>query len=398
MATPLRGAMKLLFQFGVATGLLVATGCSTPKNNSTWVRTGDPIVDGHQAIDNGPPKDKALWQFRTALESMRRGQFEDAKALLDDALLTIGSVSANDKEAKKARGYFSSESRKTFHGEPYERVMAYYYRGIIYWMEGEVDNARACFRSAQFQDSDTENKEYASDYVLLDYLDGLASVKLSGDGSDAFKRAESLCKLAKPPEYDPQANTVFFIEFGRGPVKYATGEYHEQLRFHEGNSAARSVRIKIGDQTLQAGAYDDLSFQAMTRGGRIMDHILGNKAVFKTTTDTVGNVAIIGGAIAATDRRSQDVGLGLIAAGLVSKIVSAATTPAADTRSWDNLPKYLSFAAIHLPSAVQTATVEFLDDKQQPLPSLTKTITINVSPTRDTVVFVSDQSHTTKNL
>jgi tetratricopeptide (TPR) repeat protein len=377
---------------------LFVAGCASPGKTPSWVRTGDPIVDGRTAIAQGPAKDKVLWQYRTALEALRRGQFNEAKALFDDALLTIGSISAGDKEAKKSRGYFSEEARKTFRGEPYERAMAYFYRGILYWMDGEPDNARACFRNAQFQDSDTESKEYAGDYMLLDYLDGFATVKLSGDGSDAFKRAEALSKAVKPSPYNANANTLFFLEFGTGPSKYATGEYREQLRARTVQSAVRSARIKTGDQVTAAGAYDDLNFQATTRGGRIMDYVLENKAVFKAATDTVGDVALIGGVVAASNRRSQDVGLGLIAAGLLSKIVSAATTPAADTRAWDNLPQYLSFAAVQLPPGQHTAVVEFLNEQQQPIAALTKTITINVVETRDTVVFVSDRSPTTKNL
>ena len=62
--------------------------------------------------------------------------------------------------------------KKTFIGEPYERSMAYFYRGVIYWMDGELDNARACFKSAEFEDSDAENEEYTGDWVLPDYLDG----------------------------------------------------------------------------------------------------------------------------------------------------------------------------------------------------------------------------------
>ncbi|MBI2946103.1 MAG: hypothetical protein HYY23_00515 [Verrucomicrobia bacterium] len=397
LALPTLRSVRLWFSLAVAFALFAASGCATPQKSS-WVRTGDPIVDGHAAIAQGPAKDKVLWQYRTALEALRRGQFVEAKTLLDDALLTIGSISAGDKEAKKSRGYFSEEARKTFRGEPYERVMAYFYRGVLYWMDGEPDNARACFRSAQFQDSDNENKEYASDYMLLDYLDGFATVKLSGDGSDAFRRAEALSKSVKPSPYDANANTLFFVEFGRGPIKYATGEYHEQLRLRVVQSAVRSTRIKIGNQVIETGAHDDLNFQATTRGGRIMDYVLGNKAVFKATTDTVGDVALIGGMVAASNRRSQDVGLGLIAAGLLSKIVSAATTPAADTRAWDNLPQYLSFAAVQLPPGPQTAVVEFLNEQHQPIEALTKTITINGAPDRDTVVFVSDRSHTTNNL
>ena len=133
-----------------------------------------------------------------------------------------------------------------------------------------------------------------------------------------------------------------------------------------------------------------------------MDHILGNKAVFKTATDVAGNVGLIGGlatAAASRDRTTQEVGLGIALAGLVSKVVSAATVPAADTRSWDNLPRYLSFASLPLPPGQHAATIEFLDTAGQVLPNLTKTITINItSADRDKVVFVSDSSITPQTL
>ncbi len=107
--------------------------------------------------------------------------------------------------------------------------MAYIYRGIIYWMDGEPDNARACFRSAEFEDSDAENHQYAGDWVLPEYLDGLATTKLGGDGSDAFKRAQADARGVKLPPYNPKANALFFIEFGPGPTKFATGRYREEL-------------------------------------------------------------------------------------------------------------------------------------------------------------------------
>ncbi|MEW6158028.1 MAG: hypothetical protein AB1813_11380 [Verrucomicrobiota bacterium] len=387
--------MKLLVALGLSASALIFSGCATTSSTST---SSSPGSNG-SAVDRAlfhhvAAKDRVVFQYRAAATAMRRGQFEEAKRLLDDALLTAGSIVAGDKNAKKARGYFSEESKKTFKGEPYERVMAYYYRGILYWMDGELDNARACFRSAQLQDSDSENQQYASDYVLLDYLDGYATSKLRGDGSDAIKRARAAAKLAIPPEYPSDANAIFFVEFGQGPVKYATGQYNEQLRFRPGQSTAREVMIKAGTQAVHIGPYDDLSFQATTRGGRVMDHILENKAVFKSTTDTVGDAAIISGAVVtAANRQNSEVGLGLVAAGLLSKIVSAATTPSADTRMWDNLPQFLSFGAMKLPPGQHTVTVEFLDSNRRPLPNLTKTLTINVaSPDRDTVVYVSDKS------
>lgn len=377
-------------------GVLLAGCASTPPGRS-WERTGDPVADGKAAARNGPGRDRVLWEYRTAATAMRRGQFADAKELLDDALATLGGIYGPDRDARRARGHFSAEAKKTFIGEPYERVMAYYYRGILYWIDGELDNARACFRSAQVMDSDTENKVYASDYVLLDYLDGLATAKLGGDGSDAVKRAEAEVRSAHPPACDPRANVLFFVEFGNGPTKYATGEYGEQLRFRPGSSAVRAVRIQAAGQTLRADPIDDLTFQATTRGGRVMDHILANKAVFKSATDAAGNAAIISGAILAGQQgrhsAADEVGVGLLAAGVISKIFSAATTPAADTRGWENLPQDLGFGALRLDPGTYPVTVEFLDAGGNPLAGLTRTVSIQVSdPARDTVIFVSDKN------
>ncbi|MCL4176883.1 MAG: hypothetical protein KJ072_03940 [Verrucomicrobia bacterium] len=384
---------------GVCLWLVLAcalTGCATAPESGRWVRTGDPIVDGKTAIAQGPARDRVLWQYRTAVAAMRLGQFAEARTLLDDALATLGGIHGPDPEARRARGLFSPEARKGFLGEPYERVMAYYYRGILYWMDGEIDNARACFRSAQFMDSDAESQEYANDYVLLDYLDGFATVKLGGDGSEALARARKTAKLAQPQDYERDANLLFFVEFGRGPKKYAAGEYGEQLRFLPGSSKVKAVRMRVVDRVLEARPYDDLTFQATTRGGRVMDHVLANKAVFKQTTDSLGTGAIIGGAIMASqqghDSPVDEIGAGLMVAGLLSKIISAAATPAADTRAWDNLPQYLSFTTSRLSPGDYDLEFEFMDGGGNPIVDRTRQVRVRVEPDRETVVFVSDNN------
>lgn len=378
-------------------------GCASNKPPPLRL-TGNLMVDGPNAIANGPEKDRVLWQYRTAAACMRQGQYDQAAPLLDDALARIEGVFGKDDQAKKSRRMFSAEAKKTFIGEPYERAMAYYYRGILYWMHGEPDNARACFRSGQVHDSDTVDKKYAGDYVLMDYLDGLATAKLGGDGSDAYQRAEASLKGkgGGMQPVNPKANVLFFIEFGPGPAKYATGEYSQELRFRNNKSPVYSATIRLEGQEVRLGPYDDLFYQASTRGGRVMDHILGNQAVFKKTTSVVGDAALISGAaVLASSDKHQEVGAGLLLAGLAAKVLSAATTPAADTRSWDNLPLYLSFAAMEVPPGAHTATVEFRNELGQVLPNLTKTVNLNVPATTDAhdlVLFVSDQSITPQSL
>jgi hypothetical protein len=393
----LRGSWWLLVPALLA---LVAAGCASTPTTPSVPLTGNALVDGPNAIQSGPPRDRVLWEYRTAAAAMRQGQFDVARQHLDSALTRLRGIYAPDPSARKARSYFNAEAKKTFIGEPYERAMAYLYRGILYWMDGEPDNARACFRSAELEDSDTEKQEYAGDWVLPDYLDGLASLKLGGDGSEAFQRAEKNAKGVRLPPYNPKANVLIFFEFSPGPTKHATGEYGQELRFHVPPATLKMAEFTVAGNKYPVAPTDDVWFQATTRGGRAMDHILGNKAVFKGTTDTVGDFGILAGAgtmIAGGghDNTATHVGAGLMAAGLISKLISAATVAEADTRSWDNLPRYLSFACLPLPPGQHTLTVEFKDANGNLVPAATKTVTFEVPANgKDKVIFISDQSST----
>jgi hypothetical protein len=80
-----------------------------------------------------------------------------------------------------------------------------------------------------------------------------------------------------------------------------------------------------------------------------MDHVLANKAVFKGTTDKIGRCrdhrrsGVASGPASSAQSQRRDWA-GVDRAGLIAKIFSAATTPEADTRTWDNLPQFISFA------------------------------------------------------
>jgi hypothetical protein len=194
------------------------------------------------------------------------------------------------------------------------------------------------------------------------------------------------------PAYEKEANTLVFFEFGNGPTKYATGEYGQELRFRPGVSPAQGAWLRIANKKVRIGPYDDLNFQATTRGGRAMDHVLANKAVFKSGADTFGNAAIISGAVVASHRGNEEVGLGLVAAGLIGKIVAASTMPAADTRAWDNLPQYLSFAALALPPGTYDGAVDFTDAAGNVLATKTFKFSTPAANGQDAVIFLSDRS------
>ena len=382
-------------RLGIATLLLALAlgGCASAPEMPSFVPTGDPVADANTRIALAPPQDRPLWQARLGLEALRRGDWDEAKAKLDDALLAQGGMMGPSADAARARGLFHREDSKLFVGEPYERALVYYYRAIVYWKDGEPDNARACYRTAELLDSDAAASEYKGDWVLPDYLDALASARMKADGSDSLQRAQQNSHGMLPP-LDPDANVLVFVEFGSGPRKYAGGEYEEELYFQPGTALVRSAVLQVAGQTLRIATYDDVSFQATTRGGRVMDHILANKAVFKETTDVLGDAALIGAGISAyqpDSHRNDGLTVGLAAVGLLSKIASAATTPAADIRCWNNLPQWLGFASLKLPVGEYPATLEFRGADGSVVSTKQFTLPVHATPV-DTVLLLSELS------
>jgi tetratricopeptide (TPR) repeat protein len=149
----------------------------------------------------------ALNQMRAGLAALDMGRLEDAAASFDQALQVIEAIYADSPEAERARSVWYAEAAKDFKGEPYERAMVYYYRGIIYLMQGDYQNARAAFRGGMLQDSFMEdNQRMASDFGALAFLEGWAGRCASFDRStveSSFREATTRnVALAEPSAGD----------------------------------------------------------------------------------------------------------------------------------------------------------------------------------------------------
>ena len=84
----------------------------------------------------------------------------------------------------------------------------------------------------------------------------------------------------------------------------------------------------------------------------------------------------------------------LIAGGvaIVAGMLSAFTVPAADTRMWESLPRYLTFATLELPPGEHSFAVDFQNGAGQVISTRTVTFTVPENATRDTVLFVSEHN------
>ena len=274
-------------------------------------------------LEASPERDRPLLMYIAGLMHLREGHYSEARSLFERALAIVDARFGKDRNAARARGYFKKERSKTFVGEPYERVMANYYLGILYWMEDGANRARPCFKNALFEDSYVGDEKYASDYVLCEYLEALAAAKAGEAPAQALRRAASITNTVALPSYSPpplssptsEANVLIFVEFGMGPLKVKTGTYREKLTVQAQPSATTAAKLRIDENSFSLPPYDDLFFQAATRGGRAMDHINHGKAVFKTTSTVVGLAALTGAAANATAHGDKRVTWGLAGAG-----------------------------------------------------------------------------------
>jgi hypothetical protein len=92
-----------------------------------------------------------------------------------------------------------------------------------------------------------------------------------------------------------------------------------------------------------------LYVQATTRGTRQVDSILAGKARFKEITGTAA-VGLGMGAVIASQQKNAEVATGILAGlAAISALVSAATTPQADVRAWDNLPHSIFLVGLKMP-------------------------------------------------
>ena len=142
-----------------------------------------------QALYTGGERNAVLNLSRLGLAAMEVGSYGDAERAFDAALLRIEAVYAKNKSAEAARSVFHKESNKDFKGEPYERAMAYYYRGLLYLRKGDYNNARASFKGAEYQDTVSEDEEFQSDFALMDYLMGWATQCAGDNGATDYETA-----------------------------------------------------------------------------------------------------------------------------------------------------------------------------------------------------------------
>lgn len=318
----------------------------------------------YRTLFTGGERNAVLNFQRLGLAAMDRGLWSDAERSFDAALTRIEAVYAKNEQAEAARDTFRKEANKDFKGEPYERAMAYYYRGLLYLRAGDYDNARASFRTAEYQDTISEAEEFKSDFAVMNYLVGWTyhCQNQPSMAEEAFGFAtEAQPGLAAPR---PDDRLLMVAEYGHSPMKARAGAQSEKMIFEAAQPGTETAaRFELGDTAaFDAVPASSVYYQATTRGGRAIDAILNGKAEFKATTGAVGDALTTSSLVSMASGNLDSGTFGMAGAGMLFSLFSSAAKTEADIRTWDTLPDMITVATAKAadPGKLKTARVDYL--------------------------------------
>ena len=291
---------------------------------------------------------EVLDQMESGTLAFHSGNVPKAEADFDFALNAIEAVWANTESAQRARSLWHNEGEKDFKGEPYERLMAYYYRGLLYLTKDDFENASASFKGGLIQDGFAEEEQYRSNFALLMLLDGWTH-QCRGSYKDAMDHYAEAKALRPDYTFPAQQDTVLVIlETGKSPRKVSDGVGHGELKFFRGrNFTETRAQLVAGSATYNLYPIEDIFLKASTRGGRPIDAIIQGKVMFRQNTEAVGTVlsdvartAILAAPIypSGTAGAMTAVGGGLAVASAISLALAANAGTQVDIRYWGSLP------------------------------------------------------------
>lgn len=319
----------------------------------------------YKSLYTGGERNAVLNFQRLGLAAFDAQEWRAAEWAFDRALERIEAIYANNPQAEAARSTFRNEANKDFKGEPYERSMAYYYRGLLYLRKGDFDNARASFKAAEYQDTLSESETFQSDFAVMNYLVGWTfhCQQQESSAKEAFEIAKKAQAGLEAPAADD--NVLMLAELGNGPVKERGGTSEELLVFKPGpaypeNGVSFSGTAGNGAKfDRKAVVASSVNYQATTRGGRAIDGVMKGKANFKETTSAVGQAAMQAGLL-----QGGNSGMASMGVGLLFSLMSSAAKTKADIRAWDGLPDQIHVATAASAAAPSGLAAHYLKGEE----------------------------------
>jgi hypothetical protein len=357
------------------------------------------------------PSDRSyiLERLRLLILTLADGQPGAAEEVANQTFRLLRTQGLNAD--RTAASIVLNEDVKIWKGEPFEQALGFTYVAIQKAEVGQWDNARAAAGASLFllksfgdnergqemsnievarraAEEDARKGEGAGDkyinkgytpiktnFVLGYLLDGLANKALgrTDEANDNFHEAAvinaSLEPLAKELATGTY-NTVFIVDFGRGPEKIATGPDGAFSRFvprTPSDSSPLTVSVTAGPESSGGGinVFAAKSLPQVQDINRMAASLMWNNLEdVRQAKSAVGTGLLYGGLAAAAygangggGRHHNETvalaGLGAAAAGLLLK-----STAHADTRHAEFLPQRVYVVPLNIASRASTVTLD----------------------------------------
>lgn len=314
--------------------------------------------DGSRKVNKEDINTLGLMAGDLGIAAAEQNDMDTAARSLDLALLIMTSFSRlNDESAKKAASLWGSESLKDFKGEPHERAVVFLWRGLVHIAQGDLQNARACFMSANLEDQFAKDMTQRGNWFIADLLERQCSLWL-GDGleTSVTDRMTQTYPSVTIPETTKDQTVLLVCALGYPPLKTASGHHGSLLAYERLKSDASSAVILPpgAPSPTQLMWAEDVVMQAATRGPREMDEHLAKEAKKKDQLKKTGDVMeMLGGFLPYGDILQYG--------GQAVRGASAKAKAFADTRSLHCLSSELAVGLYRPSDLPEGSTIQILD-------------------------------------
>ena len=313
-------------------------------------------------IPPSPMSDIAMHRLDLCSVLLLEGKKAEAHAELLKVESEVEELFDPDSQALKLT---HGEREKFFRGDGYERATLYAFLALSFLERGEYGEAIKRVKRGIAADSDAEKGEYRADYALLPYIGYVAARKAGNDSEAAGFDEKVFLQCGFRPSQMEMPEALLLVWTGGGTSRELGGEFDEIRYIRKGATccALDSASVEFGGRTFPSlPDLADFNFQAATRGKRMMDYVLEDKAKVKRGLAASGNALLAFGAACFTAAGTSGnpvmmpilgaVGGLSVALGGPTHLVGMMINASADDRYWSVLPGRL----LVIPVAGRNAT------------------------------------------
>ena len=309
------------------------------------------------------------------LLSGKKGEAHDLLMSVREEIETLYDAQLEER----AQSIWHGEANKVYKGDPHERSTLYALLALSFMDRGRYEDALRSVKNGLLADCFGSTDAYNADYGLLHYLGWVCALRC-GEKDVADRHRDAMLKSFEAQgvkvnkaasvlsEEAGSPNALVVLWTGTPPSFSRGGEYGEKRMVLSGSKSQFdfiTVEDASGKEQVVQGGLGDVNFQATTRGGRMMDNVLKDKADVKKNFKTAANTSLVlsgicfaaGSALLSSDEYLAIASLCCYGAGVCCLVLDVAFMWAhedvdanADTRCWQTLPGQLNVLPLRLPS------------------------------------------------